>query len=139
MSWFAGRTEKIMFELGWQRWPSTTAHQQVAAAERWWRTALSPATRAWVQLALVLALVALALVVLVTLVRWAVVRWRRTQLKGRVVLVTGGANGLGRHLVQQLHALGAVIVVWDIDAEGLRSVGTISLSCRCLTPEAYEY
>lgn len=44
-------------------------------------------------------------------------------MKGRVVLVTGGANGLGRELVRRLHALGAVLIVWDIDSVALYDLG----------------
>jgi NAD(P)-dependent dehydrogenase (short-subunit alcohol dehydrogenase family) len=70
--------------------------------------------------------VGLALVGLAMLLRWVRVRWRmRTQLKGRVVLVTGGANGLGRQLARQLHALDAIVVLWDIDGDALRSAGTL--------------
>jgi NADPH:quinone reductase-like Zn-dependent oxidoreductase len=107
-------------------WDWKTAAQQATTAERWWRTTLAPATRWWVQLAVVLALVGLALVGLAMLLRWVRVRWRmRTQLKGRVVLVTGGANGLGRQLARQLHALSATVVLWDIDGDALRSAGTL--------------
>jgi 3-oxoacyl-[acyl-carrier protein] reductase len=43
-------------------------------------------------------------------------------LKGRVVIVTGGARGIGRAYCQGLRAHGASVVVADIDGEGAASV-----------------
>ena len=40
-------------------------------------------------------------------------------LKGQVILVTGGGGGIGKELVLQLRSLGAKVVVWDINASGL--------------------
>lgn len=40
-------------------------------------------------------------------------------LKGDVVLVTGGGGGVGRHLAIKLARLGARVVVWDINKEGM--------------------
>lgn len=39
-------------------------------------------------------------------------------LKNDVVLVTGGAGGVGRQLAIKLARLGAKVVVWDINKEG---------------------
>lgn len=36
------------------------------------------------------------------------------QFKDRVVLVTGGANGIGRSVVKKFHALGARVAIWDL-------------------------
>ncbi|KAJ2945691.1 hypothetical protein O0L34_g529 [Tuta absoluta] len=41
-------------------------------------------------------------------------------LNGEVVLVTGGAGGVGRQLALKLARLGAKVVVWDISKEGLQ-------------------
>lgn len=38
-------------------------------------------------------------------------------LSGEVVLVTGTGHGIGRELAQQLAALGATVVCWDVNAE----------------------
>ena len=46
----------------------------------------------------------------------------RTQEGGRVALVTGGANGLGGHIVRALHAEGYRLLVGDIAAEDARSL-----------------
>jgi NAD(P)-dependent dehydrogenase (short-subunit alcohol dehydrogenase family) len=44
------------------------------------------------------------------------------QLEGRVALVTGGAHGIGRACVQQLHGRGAAVVFCDLDADAGRTV-----------------
>ncbi|KAG7312160.1 hypothetical protein JYU34_001621 [Plutella xylostella] len=53
-------------------------------------------------------------------------------LKGDVVVVTGGAGGVGRQLALQLARLGAKVVVWDISSEGLKK------TCADVTDEGYE-
>jgi 2-dehydro-3-deoxy-L-rhamnonate dehydrogenase (NAD+) len=42
-------------------------------------------------------------------------------LKGRVAVVTGGAQGIGLAISQRLLASGARVVMWDIDADKLES------------------
>lgn len=44
------------------------------------------------------------------------------ELNGTVVLVTGGAHGIGRALCRALHAAGARVAVADLDYEGARRV-----------------
>lgn len=36
------------------------------------------------------------------------------QFKDKVVLVTGGANGIGRAVVKKFHAMGARVAIWDL-------------------------
>jgi NAD(P)-dependent dehydrogenase (short-subunit alcohol dehydrogenase family) len=43
------------------------------------------------------------------------------KLEGRIAIVTGGATGIGRAIVDKLGAEGATVVVADIDAEGAAS------------------
>lgn len=43
----------------------------------------------------------------------------RRSLKGKCVLVTGAANGVGRLIAMLLAAKGARLVLWDIQAEAL--------------------
>lgn len=42
----------------------------------------------------------------------------KKQIKGDVVLVTGGGGGLGRLLSLRLAKLGAIVVLWDVDEKG---------------------
>ncbi len=43
-------------------------------------------------------------------------------LADRVVVVTGGANGIGRAYCQELHGAGARVVVADLDGDGARAL-----------------
>lgn len=42
----------------------------------------------------------------------------KKQIKGKIVLVTGGGGGLGRLLSLRLAKLGAIIVLWDVNESG---------------------
>jgi rhamnulose-1-phosphate aldolase/alcohol dehydrogenase len=42
----------------------------------------------------------------------------RSELQGKVALITGAAGGIGRAIVRALSSAGAVIVAYDLDAEG---------------------
>lgn len=42
----------------------------------------------------------------------------RKQIKGNIVLVTGGGGGLGRLLCLRLAKLEAIVVLWDVDEKG---------------------
>ncbi|KAE8746212.1 hypothetical protein FOCC_FOCC007084 [Frankliniella occidentalis] len=46
-------------------------------------------------------------------------RFTSKSVDGQVVLVTGAAGGLGRHLAARFARLGATVVVWDINQEGV--------------------
>ncbi len=45
-----------------------------------------------------------------------------TDIRGSRALITGAASGIGRLLAIDLGKAGASLVLWDIDAEGLRAV-----------------
>ena len=42
----------------------------------------------------------------------------RKDIKGNVVLVTGGGSGIGRLMCLKLAAKGAVVVTWDVSEAG---------------------
>ncbi len=46
------------------------------------------------------------------------------KLSEQVILITGGASGIGRHLVQDLHPAAGELVVLDRDAQALEELGT---------------
>lgn len=43
-----------------------------------------------------------------------------TEIRGSRALITGAASGIGRLLAAELGKAGASLVLWDVDAEGLR-------------------
>jgi NAD(P)-dependent dehydrogenase (short-subunit alcohol dehydrogenase family) len=45
-----------------------------------------------------------------------------TSVNGKVVLITGGARGVGAEVARRLHAKGARLVLTDLDAEPLRAL-----------------
>eukprot|EP00124_Ichthyophonus_hoferi_P001637 Ihof_evm14s90 gene=Ihof_evmTU14s90 len=64
----------------------------------------------------------LLLMTSVVVLYWFTNRRIRTNLKGEVALVTGGGSGLGLSLALKLAALGAKVVVWDINEGALREL-----------------
>ena len=40
------------------------------------------------------------------------------ELKGEVILITGGGGGLGRLLALRLARLNAIVVLWDVNIKG---------------------
>ena len=61
---------------------------------------------------------------------WLVVAWnvyfyiayRKQSVAGKVVLITGGGSGIGRGMAIKFAALGARVVLWDVDTKGLKKV-----------------
>jgi all-trans-retinol dehydrogenase (NAD+) len=53
-------------------------------------------------------------------------------LRGKVVLITGGASGIGRLTAISMKKKGAIVIIWDINEDGLREMQThIDLSMKC--------
>ncbi|RLN20353.1 hypothetical protein BBJ28_00013694 [Nothophytophthora sp. Chile5] len=53
--------------------------------------------------------------------------WPQKSVQGQVVLITGGAMGIGRLMALRFAELGAVVLIWDIDAPcGLQVVQEIA-------------
>ncbi|OXU32118.1 hypothetical protein TSAR_002959 [Trichomalopsis sarcophagae] len=46
-------------------------------------------------------------------------KYRMKDVAGEIALVTGGGSGLGRLISLRLAELGAIVVVWDVNAQGL--------------------
>ncbi|MBD3275199.1 MAG: SDR family NAD(P)-dependent oxidoreductase, partial [Candidatus Marinimicrobia bacterium] len=42
-----------------------------------------------------------------------------TQVDNRIILITGGASGLGKEMAFQLGTAGGTIILWDINNDGL--------------------
>ncbi|XP_044005822.1 estradiol 17-beta-dehydrogenase 11-like [Aphidius gifuensis] len=49
-------------------------------------------------------------------------KYKCKSVQGEVVLITGGASGIGRLIAIKLAGLGAHIVIWDIDKSGIEKV-----------------
>lgn len=46
-------------------------------------------------------------------------KYKMKSVSGEIALVTGGGGGLGRLLSLRLANLGAIVVVWDINKDGM--------------------
>lgn len=57
-------------------------------------------------------------------------------VKQKVVLITGGARGVGAEVARRLHATGANLVLTDVDEAALREIGTDLGEDRVLTAVA---
>ena len=53
----------------------------------------------------------------------------RIDLDGRKAVVTGGAQGIGRAIVERFLASGAQVTIWDRD-RALAEAAAVRLNCR---------
>ncbi|KFM01711.1 Epidermal retinol dehydrogenase 2, partial [Aptenodytes forsteri] len=55
-----------------------------------------------------------------------VVPRRKKNVSGEIVLITGAASGIGRLLSLKFASLGATVVLWDINQEGLKETSRLA-------------
>lgn len=51
---------------------------------------------------------------------------RKKNITGEVVLITGSGSGIGRLMAQKFAALGTVLVLWDINQEGMKETARLA-------------
>ncbi|XP_075871618.1 epidermal retinol dehydrogenase 2-like [Nelusetta ayraudi] len=66
-----------------------------------------------------------------------VVPRRRKNISGQVVLITGAGSGIGRLMAQEFAALDTVLVLWDINQEGMKE--TARLAGQCGARRVFHY
>ncbi|NXA13220.1 RDHE2 dehydrogenase, partial [Sapayoa aenigma] len=71
-----------------------------------------------------------------SLVFLVVPRWKKN-VSGEIVLITGAASGIGRLLSLKFASLGATVVLWDINEEGLKE--TARLARENGAPRVHHY
>lgn len=50
---------------------------------------------------------------------------KKKNIAGEVVLITGAGSGIGRLMAQEFSALGTVVVLWDINQEGMKETARL--------------
>lgn len=55
-----------------------------------------------------------------------VVPKRKKNVSGEIVLITGAGSGIGRLLSLKFASLGATVVLWDINQEGLKETSRLA-------------
>lgn len=51
---------------------------------------------------------------------------KKKNIAGEVVLITGSGSGIGRLMAQEFAALGTVLVLWDINQEGMKETARLA-------------
>ncbi|RWS02963.1 Short-chain dehydrogenase/reductase family 16C member 6-like protein [Dinothrombium tinctorium] len=72
--------------------------------------------------------------------------YRYKNVKNEIVLITGGGSGIGQQMAVRFAALGAKVVIWDINERGMRQTNalvkkqfpTANVFCYCCDVSKYE-
>ncbi|XP_061694793.1 short chain dehydrogenase/reductase family 16C, member 5a isoform X1 [Syngnathoides biaculeatus] len=51
---------------------------------------------------------------------------KRKNISGEIVLITGAGSGIGRLMAQQFATLKTIVVMWDINQEGMKETATLA-------------
>lgn len=51
---------------------------------------------------------------------------KKKNIAGEVVLISGSGSGIGRLMAQEFAALGTVLVLWDINQEGMKETARLA-------------
>lgn len=65
------------------------------------------------------------------------VPFKKKNISGEVVLITGAGSGIGRLMAQEFAALGTVLVLWDINQDGIKE--TARLAKQSGATKVYSY
>jgi len=71
------------------------------------------------------SVLAMAMVFLWAFSKLKQMRRRPKSLKGRVVVITGGVSGIGRLTALLLKLQGSVVIVWDVNEDGIREMAEL--------------
>ncbi|NXF37022.1 RDHE2 dehydrogenase, partial [Nyctibius bracteatus] len=66
-----------------------------------------------------------------------VVPRRKKNVSGEIVLITGAGSGIGRLLALKFASLGATLVLWDINEEGLKETSRLAQENRAVRVHCY--